>query len=76
MLCVKISDAQTSLLQLIGPLESGDGRILLLRNGKPIARLTSIEAGKGVRVGVAKGKFEVPDDIDRRNDDVQKLFSR
>ncbi|MCC6868476.1 MAG: DUF433 domain-containing protein [Burkholderiales bacterium] len=28
----------------------------------------------GKRIGVAKGKFEVPDDIDLENDEVARLF--
>jgi hypothetical protein len=31
-------------------------------------------ASAGPRLGIAKGKFEVPDDIDAHNDEVARLF--
>ena len=44
-------------------------------NGRPAARLVPVEdASAGPRIGVAKGRFEVPDDIDASNEDVARLF--
>ncbi len=29
----------------------------------------------GTRIGIAKGKFKVPDDIDKYNEEVARLFA-
>ena len=48
---------------------------MIARNGRPAAKLVAVEVvPTGKRIGVAKGKFEVPDDIDRENDEVARLF--
>jgi len=78
MRSVEITETQAELAQLIDELEQGDGPILLLRNGKPIARLLSIteKPERGPPIGVARAQFAVPDDIDTNNDDVRNLFYR
>lgn len=41
----------------------------------PEARLVAVDAvPAGKRIGVAKGKFEVPDDIDSGNAEIAPLF--
>ncbi len=57
-------------------IEQGHEReIVIARNGRPAARLVPMAAmPTGKRIGVAKGKFKVPDDIDARNVDVAKMF--
>ena len=42
---------------------------------KPAARLVPLdEAPVEQRIGAARGRFEVPDDIDAHNDEVARLF--
>ncbi len=57
-------------------LEQGQEReIIIARNGRPAAKLVPMDtvlAGK--RIGVAKGKFKVPDSIDAHNDELAHLF--
>lgn len=76
MRTVNMLDAKTNLSRLVEAVESGDeAEILIARNGKPVARLTAVKRDISRRIGVAEGEFEVPDDIDRYNDEIAELFS-
>jgi prevent-host-death family protein len=75
MRTVNMLDAKTNLSRLVEAVESGDeSEILIARNGKPVARLTAVKSDVSKRIGVAKGEFEVPDDIDLYNDEIAELF--
>lgn len=76
MTTVNMLEAKSSLSRLVEAVESGAEReIIIARNGKPAARLVAIESDfVGKRVGVARGKFKVPKNIDAHNDEVGKLF--
>lgn len=73
---VNMLEAKTSLSRLVDAVERGEAReIIIARNGKPAARLVAIEAtDPGLRIGAARGRFEVPADIERHNDEVARLF--
>jgi prevent-host-death family protein len=74
---VNMLDAKSKLSRLVQAVESGEEKeIVIARNGKPAARLVPIAAKPDVskRLGIAKGKFVVPDDFDRDNDAIAKLF--
>ena len=73
---VNMLQAKSSLSRLVESIEQGQEReIVIARNGRPVAKLVPIGAiPAGKRIGVAKGKFKVPDDIDAHNDEVAKLF--
>lgn len=76
---VNMCEAKTGLGRLVEAVSTGRQReIILARNGQPAARLVPLEEPvAGQRIGVAKGKFEMPDDddIDAHNDEVAQLFS-
>ncbi|MBW7901514.1 MAG: type II toxin-antitoxin system prevent-host-death family antitoxin [Rhodocyclaceae bacterium] len=76
MQAVNMLQAKSSLSRLVEAIEQGQEReIVIARNGRPAARLVPIEtAPAGRRIGVAKGKFEVPDSIDAHNAEVARLF--
>lgn len=76
MSSVNMLQAKSSLSRLVEAIESGREReIIIARNGRPAAKLVPMDAmPAGKRIGVAKGKFEVPDDIDAHNDEVASLF--
>ncbi|MCB1957108.1 MAG: type II toxin-antitoxin system Phd/YefM family antitoxin [Rhodocyclaceae bacterium] len=76
MSTVNMLEAKSTLSKLVEALESGREReIVIARNGRPVARLMPLEASApDQRLGVAKGVFEVPDDIDAHNDEVGRLF--
>jgi prevent-host-death family protein len=76
MTVVNMLDAKNSLSKLVEAVESGaETEVIIARNGKPAARLVPLEQKKrGVLLGLAKGKFVVPDDIDRDNEEIAKMF--
>ena len=76
MATVNMLDAKSNLSRLVEAVESGaESEIVIARNGKPAARLVAIRAkGSTRRLGVAKGKFKVPADIDADNAAIAELF--
>ena len=77
MPAVNMLDAKTNLSRLVESLEQGTEReYIIARHGRPAARLVPLghpSAGQS-RIGVAKGQFTVPDNIDAHNDEVAQLF--
>jgi antitoxin (DNA-binding transcriptional repressor) of toxin-antitoxin stability system len=73
---VNMFEAKSSLSRLVETVELGrEPEIIIARNGRPAARLVPIGAPQTLkRIGVAKGLFEVPDNIDQHNADIARLF--
>ncbi len=71
-----ILDAKSNLSRLVSAVETGDEtEILIARNGRPVARLVPVKPVRtGKRIGVARGKFLVPDTIDADEDAIAALF--
>jgi len=76
MQAVNMLQAKSSLSRLVEAIEQGQEReIVIARNGRPAAKLVPMDiAPVGLRIGAAKGKFEIPDTIDDHNDEVAQLF--
>ncbi len=76
MQAVNMLQAKSSLSRLVEAIEQGQEReIIIARNGRPAAKLVPMDSvPAGQRIGVAKGKFEVPDSIDAHNAEVARLF--
>ena len=76
MATVNMLEAKLNLSRLVEAIEQGKEReIVIARNGRPAARLVPIgEQPPGQRIGVARGAFDVPEDIDTNNEDVARLF--
>ena len=76
MQSVNMLQAKSSLSRLVEAIEQGQEReIVIARNGRPAAKLVPIDAvPAGKRIGVAKGKFKVPDSIDTQNAEVARMF--
>lgn len=81
---VNMLEAKTNLSKLVDSLERGqESEFLIARNGRPAARLVALsEASSHARaqianrrIGIAKGEFEVPDDIDGDNDLILEMFA-
>jgi len=71
---VNIYEAKTQLSALVDQAVSGDD-VIIARNGKPQARLTTLVPPKGkIKYGLLKGKFTVPDDFDAPNPALEALF--
>ena len=76
MQAVNMLQAKSSLSRLVEAIEQGREReIIIARNGRPVAKLVPMETvSASRRIGVTKGKFDVPDTIDAHNDEVARLF--
>jgi prevent-host-death family protein len=70
-------EAKSNLSRLVESVETGsEAEIVIARNGRPAARLVAIKSTpRGKRIGVAKGKFIVPDTIDADEAAIAALFS-
>lgn len=77
MTAINMLEAKTNLSRLVDAIERGAEReIVIARNGKPAARLVPMaDSPVEQRIGIARGLFEVPDDIDTHNADVARLFA-
>ena len=73
---VNMLQAKSSLSRLVEAVELGQSpEIVIARNGRPAAKLVPVDfAAAGKRIGLAKGKFEIPDDIDAGNADIFAMF--
>lgn len=73
---INMLQAKSSLSRLVESIERGQEReIVIARNGRPAAKLVPIDKRPpGRRIGVAKGKFKVPDSIDTHNAEIADRF--
>ncbi|WP_234196448.1 MULTISPECIES: type II toxin-antitoxin system Phd/YefM family antitoxin [Pseudacidovorax] len=74
---VNMFEAKSSLSRLVEAIEAGtESEIVIARHGRPVAKLVPVdEPIVQKRIGVAKGKFKVPDSIDTHNAEVAALFT-
>jgi prevent-host-death family protein len=77
MKTVNMLEAKSSLSRLVQAVEDGsEDEIIIARNGRPAARLVAVRPERvGQRIGVAKGRFNPPADIDRDNALIAALFT-
>jgi len=77
MQTISLFDAKTHLSQIVEDLVSGkESEVVISRRGKPVVSLAAIRVSDASkRIGLARGKFTVPDTIDRANADIVALFS-
>ncbi|WP_428483967.1 type II toxin-antitoxin system Phd/YefM family antitoxin [Rhodopila sp.] len=70
-------EAKSNLSRLVEAVETGaEAEIIIARNGRPAARLVAINPiASGKRIGIAKGKFTVPDTIDADEATIAALFA-
>jgi len=72
---IGMRDAKANLSKLVRQIESGSTHeIILTRAGKPVARLVPLSKAP-VKLGVADGKFHIPDDIDVANPEIERMFT-
>ncbi len=76
MLQVNILEAKTDLSRLIKLIETGkEDNISIARYGKPVVKMSIYnDSPVSNRIGIAKGKFETPADLDRDNGEIEALF--
>ncbi len=73
---VNMLEAKTELSKLVRMLETRQEEVIYLaRDGRAVAQLTLIpERAAANRIGVAEGKFKVPDDFDTWDKEVEEMF--
>ena len=74
---VNILEAKTDFSKLIRLLESRkEDSITVARNGKPVAKITLVhETPVANRIGIAKGKFKSPVDLDVDNAEIAEALA-
>lgn len=72
---LNILEAKSSLSKLVAAVENGEAEeIIIARNGKPVARLVPLEVHPPIRLGLLKGKYTAPKDLDAANAEVLEMF--
>lgn len=73
---VNMLEAKTELSKLVKMLESKQEDVIYLaRNGTPIVQMTLIPPQTAKkRIGVAEGKFQVPDEFDTWDKEIENMF--
>lgn len=76
MRTVSLFDAKTHLSRLVEELVSGQqDEIVIARHGKSVVRVTPVRpVDVSKRIGLARGRLTVPDDIDGANAAIAALF--
>ena len=77
MQTVSMFQAKTSLSKLVEAVECGkENEIIISRHGISVAKLVSIVRHPvQQRIGVAKGRFVVPENIDETNELISRMFA-
>lgn len=74
---VNMLEAKSDLSKLVKILESQQEDVIYLaRNGTPVAQLTLIpKKNAEKRIGVAEGKFKIPDEFSAWDKEVEDMFT-
>ena len=74
---VSLFDAKTPLSRIVEELLKGrEDSVVVSRRGRPVVKIVPIrKTDSSKRIGVARGRFEVPDNIDALNPVISDLFS-
>ena len=77
MMQVNVFEAKTEFSKLIRLIETNrEDEIRVARNGRPVVKIIAIEKKPvSKRIGIAKGKFTMPDDFDADNEYIASLFT-
>lgn len=74
---MNVLEAKTNFSKIIAMLERKEEKeVIVARAGKPVVKITLCEDREDVskRIGIAEGKFVLPDDIDEYNDEIARMF--
>ena len=73
---VNIYDAKTHFTELINSLKAED-EIIIARRGTPVAKLVPYSESRKRKLGVAKGKYNIPvttEKFDELNNEIAEMF--
>ncbi len=74
---VNMLEAKTQLSRLVDAVESGrEAEVIIARGGKPAARLVAMPKRKPIRLGVAEGKYKIPEPDDALDAEIAEMFER
>ena len=74
MQIANIHEAKTNLSKLLQEVEKGK-EVIIAKAGKPLAKLVAYKEKKEPRkIGLLKGKIDIPDDFDEESEEINKLF--
>lgn len=73
---VTLFDAKTHLSRIVDELLRGvEDSVVVSRRGKPVVKIVPLrQEDASKRIGIARGQFDVPDDIDLLNPLITELF--
>lgn len=76
MIQVNMLEAKSDLSRLVKLLQSKQEEVIyLVRNGTAVVQMTLIpKKPANRRIGVAEGKFRVPDDFDKWDKEIEDMF--
>lgn len=74
---VSLFEAKTHLSRIVESLVTGkEDQVVISRRGRPVVRVTPLhKTPASKRIGVARGQFNVPDNIDRDNPAIASMFA-
>ena len=77
MQAVSIFHAKTHLSRIVESIASHkEDKIIISRHGKPVAQITDLEnSDTSNRIGIAKGLYDIPDNIDSANKTIAAMFT-
>ncbi len=73
---MNVLEAKTNFSKIIAMLERREEKeVIIARAGKPVVKIIAFEKEDvSKRIGVAKGKFSIPDDFDESNEEIARMF--
>ena len=73
---VEYDEFKEKLPELMGKVQYGNEEIVIMKNGLPVAILTDYYSKpQKIKIGVADGKFIIPDDFDTMmSDEIAEMF--
>ena len=74
---MNVLEAKTNFSKIIALLERREEKeVIVARAGKPVVKITLYEEPDDIskRIGVAAGKFVVPDDFDEPDNEIARMF--
>lgn len=74
MQIANIHEAKTNLSKLIAQVLAGK-EVIVAKAGKPVVKLVAYKPEKKTRkMGLLKGKIDIPDDFDDESEEINKMF--
>ena len=74
---IDILEAKTNFSKIIRILErKEESEVIVARAGKPVVKIVLYEEPKSFDkiLGIAEGKFVIPDDFDEPDDEIARMF--